>query len=137
MLIGGYAVIYYGYERVTSDMDIFLQPNNENRDNLIIALEDFGIENDDLDVLKTKDFSNINFFFVGERPSRVDFLNKINGVSFDEAMEQANHFPLKDKQVPIIQYHHLILSKIMNSREKDKADVEELQKINAARKDKL
>ena len=31
MLIGGYAVIYYGYERTTSDMDIWLEPTNANK----------------------------------------------------------------------------------------------------------
>lgn len=31
MLIGGYAVIYHGFERSTSDMDIWLEPSNENR----------------------------------------------------------------------------------------------------------
>jgi hypothetical protein len=32
IVIGGYAVIYYGYERSTSDMDIWLKPTNKNRD---------------------------------------------------------------------------------------------------------
>jgi hypothetical protein len=32
--------------------------------------------------------------------------------------------------VPVIHYRHLILSKITSERLKDKADVEELQKIN-------
>lgn len=47
MLIGGYAVIYYGYERTTGDIDIWLQPGNKNRDNLVKALEEFGIVNED------------------------------------------------------------------------------------------
>ena len=41
MLIGGYAVIYYGYERTTGDMDIWLEPSNENKDKLIDALKGF------------------------------------------------------------------------------------------------
>ena len=28
MIIGGYAVIYYGYGRTTNDMDIWLKPDN-------------------------------------------------------------------------------------------------------------
>jgi hypothetical protein len=32
ILIGGYAVIFYGYERTTADMDIWLRPDNKNRD---------------------------------------------------------------------------------------------------------
>ena len=34
MLIGGYAVIYYGYERSTNDLDVWLQPENENGERL-------------------------------------------------------------------------------------------------------
>lgn len=48
MLIGGYAVIHYGYERTTADMDIWLQTGNENRDNLIKALEEFGITDESI-----------------------------------------------------------------------------------------
>jgi len=33
-------------------------------------------------------------------------------------------------KIPIIHYNHLILSKITSNRLKNKADVEELQKIN-------
>lgn len=41
MLKGGYAVIYYGYERSTNDLDIWLQPQNDNREKLIEALKEF------------------------------------------------------------------------------------------------
>ena len=44
ILIGGYAVIYHGYGRTTGDMDIWLRPDNSNRDKLIPILENLGIE---------------------------------------------------------------------------------------------
>ena len=31
ILIGGYAVIYHGYKRSTGDMDLWIEPNNENK----------------------------------------------------------------------------------------------------------
>jgi len=133
MLIGGYAVIYYGYERTTSDMDIWLKADNVNRGKLIRALREFGIFDVDLKALSKKDFSQIQFFYIGKKPSRIDFLNRISGVSYDDAEKEVNYFPLQNIKVPIIQYHHLILSKISNERTKDKADVEELQKINKYR----
>jgi len=37
--------------------------------------------------------------------------------------------------VPVIQYHHLILTKITTGRAKDKADIEELQRIHKYRSD--
>lgn len=129
MLIGGYAVIYYGYERTTQDMDIWLQPDNRNKDKLCKALNEFGISEESTSQISQINFSETQFFFFGEKPRRVDFLTKINLVNFEEAFATVNHFPLADKMVPIIQYQHLILSKISNLRPQDKADVDQLQKI--------
>lgn len=134
LLIGGYAVIYYGYERTTGDMDIWLNPDNENRDKLVKAFRDFGIINEDLKALKNVDFTTTNAFFFGKKPRRIDFLTKISGVSYNEAVVKANHFPLGDKQIPIIHYDHLILSKITTGRAQDKADIDILQKINRYKK---
>jgi hypothetical protein len=133
MLIGGYAVIYYGYERSTSDMDLWIEPTNENKDKLINALKEFNIGEESLNAVSLLDFKQIQFFYFGQKPTRIDFLTKVNGVTYPEAIAEVNYFPLGDEKVPIIQYHHLILTKISNNRLKDKADVEELQKINKFR----
>ena len=130
MLIGGYAVIYHGYERNTTDMDIWLKPENSNRDKLMQALNEFGIGSESIQKLSKLDFLQTQFFFLGEKPRRVDFLTRINNVSFAEAEPAVNYFPLADEMIPIIHYEHLILSKISNNRPQDIADVDRLQKIN-------
>ena len=130
MLIGGYAVIYHGYERNTTDMDIWLKPENSNRDKLMQALNEFGIGSESIQKLSKLDFLQTQFFFLGEKPRRVDFLTRINNVSFAEAEPAVNYFPLADEMIPIIHYEHLILSKISNDRPQDIADVDRLQKIN-------
>lgn len=129
MLIGGYAVIYYGYERTTTDIDIWLQPDNANREKLIQALSEYGIGKKSQNELRKADFSQPQLFYFGDRPRRIDFLTKIKGVTFDEAIAEVHHFVYADLKIPIIQYHHLIRSKITNERPQDKADVEMLQKI--------
>jgi hypothetical protein len=43
MLVGAYAVIVDGYARGTFDMDIWLQPTNENKINFIQAITEHGI----------------------------------------------------------------------------------------------
>lgn len=134
ILIGGYAVIYYGYGRITGDMDIWLQPDNENRNKLLNALKDFGVEESDLEKLEKTDFTVPQVFYIGAKPRRIDFLTKVSGISFSEAISQVNYFGLQDKQVPVIHYHHLILTKITTGRAKDKADIEELERINKYRK---
>lgn len=135
MLVGGYAVIFYGYGRTTGDMDIWLQLGNSNRDNLINALHEFGIEEEDLSKLKKVDFSQPQqAIHIYDQPRSIDFLTMISNVKFDDAIKNVNYFELEHVKIPFIHYNDLILSKINSSRLKDKADVEELQRINKYRK---
>lgn len=134
ILIGGYAVIHYGYDRNTGDMDIWLQTGNENRDKLIKALEDFGIINEHLEILKKMDFTNpVPAFFFGKKPRQIDFITLISNIKFEDAIKNVNYFPLENEKVPVIHYNDLILSKLTSDRLKDKADIEELQRINKYR----
>lgn len=131
MLIGGYAVIHYGYERSTGDMDIWLQLGNENKNRLLAALAEFGIEDEHIRHLKELDLDKaVPVFFLGAPPRRIDFVTAISRVAFDDAVKNANYFQLQDKQIPVIHYDDLILSKMFTGRAKDKADIEELQRIN-------
>jgi hypothetical protein len=133
MLIGGYAVIYYGYERGTADMDIWLKPTNENRDKFLIALKEHGIGSESLTVVSRMDFSDAQVLSLGDKPNKIDILTKVQGLTFDEADKEKKMFPLKDQFIPIIQYHHLIITKMITGRPQDKADVDVLQKINKKR----
>lgn len=135
MLIGGYAVIHYGYDRTTGDLDIWLQTGNDNRNRLVKALKEYGIEDDDIEELQNMDFTNpIPVFFIGKIPRRVDFVTLVSNITFDEAIKEVNHFDLEGKKVPVIHYNHLILTKLSTNRLKDKADIEELERINKFKK---
>jgi hypothetical protein len=135
MLVGGYAVIHYGYDRNTGDMDIWLKTGNENRDKLIAALKDFGVIDEHLERLKKMDFTNpIPVFYFGKEPRKIDFITMISNIKFEEAIQQVNYINLENLQVPVIHYNHLIFSKLTSSRLKDKADIEELQRVNKYKK---
>lgn len=135
MLIGGYAVIYHGYARTTGDMDIWLALGNENKENLEKALREFGIDEESLSVFKSIDFTKPqNAFYFGKEPRRIDFLTMVSNVKFEDAYKEVAYFSLENIQVPVIHYNQLILSKLTSGRMKDKADVEELQRIHKYKK---
>lgn len=135
MLIGGYAVIIYGYERGTGDLDIWLKPTNSNKAKFIQALREHGVLEVTLNIVNGFDFEgDARAMNIGIEPNRIDFLTKVHGVVFDEVYPMKMMLPLKDFQVPIIRYEDLITMKMLTDRLKDKADVEELQKINRYRK---
>lgn len=135
MLIGGYAVIHYGYERTTGDMDIWLQLGNENKAKLISALEEFGMTDESIAGIREMDFTHpIPVFWFGDPPESIDFITAVSNVSFEDAIKDVKFFFLEKEKIPVIHYHHLILSKSTSPRLKDKADIEELQRINKYRK---
>lgn len=119
MLIGGYAVIYYGYQRTTSDMDIWLSPNNQNRNKFILALKEMGIVQQDLNEISKMDFTAIQVLHTGEKPNKIDFLTHVHGLTFEEANNKKVFLPLKDNKVPVINYHHLITLKMLAGRAQD------------------
>ncbi len=136
MLVGGYAVIHYGYDRNTGDMDIWLKTGNANRDKLIAALKDFGVIDEHIAVLKEMDFANpVPVFYFGKEPRRIDFITTISNLTFNEAVKHVNYIELEEMRIPVIDYNHLILSKRTTGRMKDKADIEELERINKYRKE--
>jgi hypothetical protein len=134
ILIGGYAVIHYGYERTTGDMDIWLQTGNDNKDKLLKALKEFGIEEVDIEQLRQMDFTNpVPVFFIGKTPRRIDFITLVSNINFETAIKKVNYFSLENINIPVINYDHLILTKLTTGRAKDKADIEELKRINKYR----
>ena len=132
--IGGYSVVFHGYTRTTGDIDIWLKPDNTNKDKLLNALEWYGIDQDSLNELQKLDFTETVFFKIGEIPERIDFLTKINLVDYAIADKEKIVAKLDDLNIPFLHLNHLILSKLNTGRPQDKADIEMLQKILKSKK---
>lgn len=130
MLIGGYAVVFHGYNRTTGDMDIWLKPDNENKINIISAFKEVGFDYESLYKLNNFDFTAAIMFYLGVEPQKMEFMTKISYLDFDEAYSRKSICQIDDEfLVPILNFNDLILSKMNTGRLKDQADIEELQKI--------
>ena len=126
LLIGGWAVGFYGYSRFTADMDIFIGISEENISSMKLALHEFGLPEFDRSMLTTKG----NVFRIGRAPLRIEVINEISGVDFDDAFSNKEFIELKDKlRIPIISVEDLFKNKSSTGRDKDKADLEELRKF--------
>jgi len=126
LLVGGWAVGFYGYPRVTADMDIFIGMSDENILSIQSALREFGVPEFDRTMLTLKG----NVFRIGRTPLRIVIFNEISGVSFDEAFINRGHIELEDNlHIPVISIEDLIKNKSSTGRKKDEADLEELRKI--------
>jgi hypothetical protein len=122
LVIGGYAVNHYGYNRPTGDLDIWVGHEPENANKVSEAVREFGFA--DLDA---KVFAQPNKVVrMGVPPIRLEIMTTISGVEFDacHARRQTIHFD--DVDVPVIGLDDLKQNKRAVGRHKDLADLEEL-----------
>ena len=124
MIVGGYAVAFHGYPRFTKDIDVFFDATERNADLLRAALVDFGFPESDLPVDAFTTLGNVLTF--GVAPSRIDLLNEIDGVSFEEARDQVVRGHYGGVEVSFIGRDDLIRNKQATPRARDRGDVEEL-----------
>jgi predicted nucleotidyltransferase len=131
ILVGGFAVIYYGHNRVTGDMDIWLEPSNENKSKFISALDGLGFDSETQTEIANRDFREAQLFYFGNPPERTDFMTQISGVTYSESIEQAVTTNFDDLKLKVIHINHLIQNKKASGRLKDLADVEQLELIRS------
>ena len=124
MVVGGYAVAFYGYPRFTKDIDIFFGISETNIESIVNALVEFGFNRDSLQKLLFDQKGSIITF--GVAPVRVDFINEIDGVDFSDAKKSRVRGKYGDVEVYFIGREDLLKNKTSTKRLKDKADAEEL-----------
>jgi hypothetical protein len=88
LIVGGEAVIFYGHARLTGDVDFFYDGGNENSRRLYAALHEFwegsvpGVEGA---VELTEPGLIVQF---GVPPNRIDLMNRIDAVEFEDAWKE-------------------------------------------------
>jgi hypothetical protein len=82
LLIGGYAVGFYGHVRATNDMDVWIKASTENALKAESAIREFGFDLPSLSADKLVEPGKITR--MGHPPMRIEVLSSISRVSFDE-----------------------------------------------------
>lgn len=126
LLVGGYAYAIYATPRYTKDIDIFYACEAENADKLLHTLKDFGFGS--LDIDKEDLLNKGQVIQLGMPPYRIDLLNQIEGVSFNEAWINKNRSRYGDQEILVIGKEELIKNKRATGREQDKLDADNLEK---------
>src|SRR5262249_42567907 len=83
LVVGGFAVAYYGYPRFTADLDLFIERSRENADRLLQVIERFGFG--DLNLSADDFLKEDQVIQLGVPPNRIDLLTFISAVDFQEA----------------------------------------------------
>jgi len=124
LLVGGYAVGYYGFPRATMDIDVWIARNPENARRILLALEDFGFGGERLseNLFLEKD----KIVRMGLPPMRIEILTSISGLKFEDAYPKRLCDQLDGVDVCLISIEDLKINKAAAGRHKDLMDLENL-----------
>lgn len=132
MLIGGWAVNYHGYIRATHDLDVWLAPDNHNKENFGQVLLDIGYTAEEIKDILMQDFTQHFMCKVWLNNNlSVDCLTIVHrDLSFDEANDTKESFLLNGNiEVSVVSYEFLKDMKTRSNRLKDLDDVSKLEEI--------
>ena len=127
LVVGGYAFGVHLEPRTTKDIDLWIRTDRENANAVFQALAAFGAP---LAGMSPVDFTDGTIFQMGQPPERIDILQRIDGVSFDDAWENRLEGSI-DGEIPtaIISKEDFIRNKLASGRDQDLLDVKKLRAL--------
>ena len=126
LIVGAHAVAYHAKPRYTKDLDVLVEPTEENARRVLEALADFGFGDLKLDIA---DFSTRGHIVqLGFPPNRIDLMTSIDGVEFSEAWAGRAEGTYGSTTVFFIGRRELIQNKKASARPQDLADLSWLEK---------
>lgn len=124
LVVGGYAVAYYGHPRFTGDIDFWIAISAENAKKVIQVLHDFGFA---ASGLQQPDLMQENIVIqLGYEPVRIDILTSVTGLSFDDCFSRSIKADLEGLLVNFVHLNDLKINKASTGRVKDLGDLEYL-----------
>lgn len=121
-------MVIHGYVRNTNDIDVVVSSDPENVSRCLDALDDFGFGGPGLRNALTSHEKDV--VRIGVEPMKIEILNYLNGVDFDEAYARRVTRDVEDIKIDVISLHDLIANKEDVGRLQDLLDVEKLKERN-------
>ena len=124
MIVGSYALAYYGAPRYTGDIDLFVRRTEVNAQRIICALNEFGFTSPNL---AWNDFvKDDTVIQLGVPPVRIDILTFLSGMDWDVASSHKVPDEIDGVPVFVIGRDDYIVNKKASGRATDLADIEAL-----------
>jgi predicted nucleotidyltransferase len=130
LVVGGYAVNHYGYNRTTSDIDLYVKDSLENRKAMIEALEKMGYGRME-ELLRVPLLAGYCEIMMDDG-MYIDLMSDIPGLDssdFDAQFDRKTLTNVDGILIPFIGFPDLLINKENTGRTKDKDDFEQLSKI--------
>ena len=124
LLVGGFAVNYYGYHRFTEDIDFWIAVSDANFSRLLAAIREFFGE--DLAGLDMNFLKHNDSLYLGRVPNKIEVFQNASGVEFTQVYPRRVEGILEGLPVKIIPLADLKVNKRASGRNKDLADLDNL-----------
>jgi len=141
VVVGGVATILHGYVRATTDIDLIVDLQVEEAEKVIKTLSDAGYKpripveamefadtNKREGWIKTKDMTVFSMFHPGQPGLSIDLFAK-HPIPFEELWQRSKIFDVDGTEIRTCSLDDLLKLKEMAGRNKDKDDIEKLQRI--------
>ena len=111
--------------RSTKDIDLWISTDLDNAKAVFQALAEFGAP---IAGMTPADFMDGTIFQMGQPPERIDILQQVSGLDFDNAWEhRIEGFIDADTPALVISKEDLIRNKLASGRDQDLLDVKRLR----------
>src|SRR6187431_857894 len=84
LLVGGYAVVFHGYPRMTGDIDVWVERSEENYAALQDAFKKFKMPLFDMTSENFLKNEKLDVFRFGRNPIAIDIMTKMSNFDFNE-----------------------------------------------------
>jgi len=130
IMVGGFACSLHGFNRMTEDLDLWIEDTVENRKSLRQVFKDLGLG--DLEGIETSEFvpgyTSIRLNS-GIELDLMTYLSGLTQLDFKKCYEFAPIADIDGIEVRFLHLNQLIEAKRASGRPKDLIDIEELEKI--------
>ena len=127
LLVGGYALSFYGRPRATGDLDLWIESALPNAERVFRALANYGAP---LEGVTPADLAKPGTVLqIGISPNRVDILTSLTGLTFEGAWENRKPILFGDTPLFVISESDFVRNKRSVGRAQDIVDAEEIEAI--------
>ncbi len=129
IMVDGLATFFHGYNRVTEDVDMWIDDTLDNRKRLRAAFRD--LQYGDMESLETMEFVPgwTTFYAAGVELDIMTSMKGLEDESFADCYTMAAFVTLEGVKVSFLHINHLIANKKAVNRPKDQMDVVQLEEI--------
>jgi predicted nucleotidyltransferase len=133
LIVGAHAVAFHARPRATKDLDLFIEPTQENAERVLNAIRDF-FGGEDLG-FTIQDLTTPGLIIqLGVAPARIDLLSRLaSRIEFAAAWERRDVGRFGTVETYYLSLKDLIEEKNSSGRAQDKADLRSLKRARSGR----